>query len=87
MNSRISLSAAFAALLRAAGLLGVGFYRSIGTAFLGGSCRFEPSCSKYAEQALLLHKPLHAFNLIGRRLCKCRPGGPLGFDPVPESEI
>jgi len=63
----------------------VAAYRSIGTTHLGGSCRFEPSCSAYALEAIHIHKTHKAFWLITKRVCKCRPGGPYGYDPVPQS--
>lgn len=63
----------------------IGCYRTIGTTHLGGSCRFEPSCSEYALMALNKHHLLRAVLLIGKRVCKCRPGGAMGFDPVPDS--
>lgn len=62
-------------------------YRSIGTTFLGGNCRFEPSCSAYALEAIKIHHTHKAFWLITKRVCKCRPGGPFGYDPVPESGV
>ncbi|HEX4925924.1 MAG TPA: membrane protein insertion efficiency factor YidD [Bdellovibrionales bacterium] len=83
LNSKKPLSAAFEASARTAGLFLVGLYRSIGPAFLGGSCRFEPSCSHYAAEALNTHTFFKAVQLITFRLAKCRPGGPAGFDPVP----
>ena len=61
----------------------LGAYRTIGTTHLGGACRFEPSCSEYALESLKVHSSHKAIWLIGRRLCKCRPGGPYGYDPVP----
>ncbi|RYZ72002.1 MAG: membrane protein insertion efficiency factor YidD [Proteobacteria bacterium] len=67
-------------------LLLLGAYRTIGTTHLGGSCRFEPSCSEYALEAVRLHSPIKAIRLISIRVCKCRPGGPYGFDPVPTAQ-
>jgi len=49
-------------------------------------CRFEPSCTVYATEALS-RMPLHqAFFLIIRRLFRCRPFGGRGFDPLPEKK-
>jgi len=64
-------------------LLLIGAYRTIGTTYFGGQCRFEPSCSDYAMQAVRSHRPLSAVRLIVLRILKCRPGGNFGFDPVP----
>lgn len=58
-------------------------YRTVGTTHLGGSCRFEPSCSAYALDAIETHNSYKALWLITKRICKCRPGGPYGYDPVP----
>ena len=62
------------------------FYRACISPHFGGSCRFEPSCSKYAQQALIKQDLLSAIRLIFKRLLKCRPFGPQGFDPVPMRE-
>jgi putative membrane protein insertion efficiency factor len=64
-------------------LLLIFMYRAVGAIHLGGACRFEPSCSEYATQAVEIHPPLVAVRLIGIRICKCHPWGPWGFDPVP----
>ncbi len=61
----------------------IGLYRTIGTTFLGGSCRFEPSCSCYAAEAVRIHKPFKAIQLILCRLGRCHPWGNYGYDPVP----
>jgi len=60
-------------------------YRLVFSPILGGACRFHPSCSCYAEEALQKHQLRSAFKLIFIRLMSCRPGGRYGFDPVPES--
>ncbi|MBX3040312.1 MAG: membrane protein insertion efficiency factor YidD [Bdellovibrionaceae bacterium] len=58
-------------------------YRTLLTTHLGGSCRYIPSCSEYAVDAVRTHSPLTALNLIARRLLRCRPGSSGGYDPVP----
>ena len=50
---------------------------------LGNCCRFEPSCSNYAVGALQTHGFFKGAWLTARRLLRCRPFGPSGFDPVP----
>lgn len=47
-------------------------------------CRFEPSCSRYAYEAIDRHGALRGGWLTLRRLGRCRPGGGQGFDPVPD---
>jgi putative membrane protein insertion efficiency factor len=54
--------------------------------FLFGShaeCRFEPSCSVYALQALKLHGAVRGGWLAAKRICRCHPWGDCGHDPVP----
>ena len=62
-------------------------YRYTLSPMLPPSCRFEPSCSAYALEALALHGPLKGTWLAVRRLSRCHPitflGGSSGFDPVP----
>ncbi len=47
-------------------------------------CRFTPTCSHYAIEAVNRHGAWRGLPLSARRLGRCRPGGPCGFDPVPE---
>lgn len=65
-------------------LLFLGAYRTAFTQFFGGNCRFYPSCSQYAVECFNEHNALNASKLTIIRLCKCRPGGPHGWDPVPK---
>ncbi|MGB9151152.1 MAG: membrane protein insertion efficiency factor YidD [Burkholderiales bacterium] len=50
---------------------------------LGPSCRFTPTCSEYARDAVNTHGALKGTGLALRRLSRCRPGHPGGYDPVP----
>jgi uncharacterized protein len=47
-------------------------------------CRFTPTCSSFARDALLVHGNRRGLWLTVRRLARCRPFGPSGWDPVPE---
>jgi putative membrane protein insertion efficiency factor len=58
-------------------------YRVALSPLLGGFCRFEPSCSRYAEEALRRHGARRGLSLTVRRLLRCHPFRPGGFDPVP----
>ena len=50
---------------------------------LGGACRFTPSCSCYAIEALERHGAFRGSWLVVRRVLRCHPLGPAGYDPVP----
>jgi len=52
----------------------------------GSGCRFEPTCSQYALQALREHGPLYGSWLAIRRLSRCHPWGGCGYDPVPSRD-
>lgn len=58
-------------------------YRYFVAPLLPPACRFHPSCSAYAEQALQEHGALHGGWLTARRLCRCGPWHRGGYDPVP----
>ena len=58
-------------------------YRLFISPLLGNNCRFEPTCSSYALEALNTHGPIHGVFLIAKRLIRCHPWGGHGFDPVP----
>jgi putative membrane protein insertion efficiency factor len=59
-------------------------YRFFLSPWLGSNCRFTPTCSLYALQALERHGPAAGTYLAGRRLLRCHPGCAGGHDPVPE---
>ena len=61
-------------------------YRLTLAPFLGGNCKFYPSCSHYAEQAIKIHGPKRGALLAAKRLLRCRPFTKGGHDPVPEAE-
>ncbi|TNH15996.1 membrane protein insertion efficiency factor YidD [Halomonas sp. BL6] len=50
---------------------------------LGPRCRFWPSCSAYAIEALQVHGPIKGGWMAAKRIVKCHPGHPGGMDPVP----
>jgi putative membrane protein insertion efficiency factor len=50
---------------------------------LGAHCRFAPSCSEYAIDAVEQHGALKGFGLAARRILRCHPYHPGGYDPVP----
>jgi len=58
-------------------------YRALLSPLLGARCRFVPTCSAYAMEALEVHGPLYGSWLIVRRLVRCHPLCDGGFDPVP----
>jgi hypothetical protein len=57
-------------------------YRATLGRFMGGHCRFHPSCSQYALDALQKYGPWKATKLTARRIARCRPGGGSGYDPA-----
>lgn len=58
-------------------------YRWILSPFIGGQCRFYPTCSVYAREAIKLHGPWRGALLAAKRLGRCHPLHPGGNDPVP----
>ncbi|MEO0999277.1 MAG: membrane protein insertion efficiency factor YidD [Pseudomonadota bacterium] len=58
-------------------------YRLIGSPWVGRNCRFQPTCSAYALEALEKHGAFRGTLLMLRRISRCHPLGSSGFDPVP----
>ncbi len=59
------------------------FYRVALSPLLGPSCRFYPSCSCYAQEAIEHHGAARGSWLAAKRLARCHPWNPGGYDPVP----
>ncbi|MBL8611817.1 MAG: membrane protein insertion efficiency factor YidD [Myxococcales bacterium] len=55
--------------------------------FMGGRCRFHPSCSNYAIGCLEAHGAARGSLLSFQRLCKCHPFHPGGYDPPPPRKL
>lgn len=58
-------------------------YQLVPSRFLGGHCRFAPSCSEYGMEAVARHGALRGGLLAARRIGRCHPWGGSGYDPVP----
>ena len=61
-------------------------YRYLISPMLGPTCRFYPSCSCYAEEALQQHGVVRGTYLTARRLMRCHPWNEGGYDPVPQAD-
>ena len=64
-------------------ILLIKFYQYVVSPVLGPKCRFTPTCSQYAIEALKKHGLLKGSWLAVKRISRCRPGGGSGYDPVP----
>ena len=64
----------------------VRFYRAAISPWTPPSCRYTPTCSAYALDALERHGAARGGWLALRRVCRCHPWGGQGYDPVPEPE-
>lgn len=62
------------------------FYQGAISPLLGPSCRFQPTCSSYMIQAIEEWGPLKGLWLGIKRISKCHPWGPWGYDPIPRRE-
>ena len=68
-------------------LAAIGLYRISLSGWLGGQCRFYPSCSHYAEEAVRTHGAGRGTWLATRRVLRCNPFGAGGVDRVPEAPV
>ncbi len=86
MSLKLRWMSCWQALSKASLLFLIFFYRIFLSGLLGGSCRFQPSCSQYAVEVAKTHSFFGAIRLIFLRIVKCRPGGPFGYDPPPSNK-
>lgn len=64
-------------------ILPVKFYQGAISPHLPASCRYTPTCSQYAIEALRRYGPAKGLWLTVKRICRCHPWGGSGYDPVP----
>jgi putative membrane protein insertion efficiency factor len=70
--------------VRRLAILPIRLYQWTLSPLLPRSCRFTPSCSEYAADAVLAHGLWRGLRLAARRLMRCHPWGGHGYDPVPD---
>jgi uncharacterized protein len=62
-------------------------YKYVISPVLPAACRYNPTCSQYAVEALKIHGPFKGFFLSAWRILRCNPWGGHGYDPVPPKKI
>jgi uncharacterized protein len=67
-------------------VVAIRLYRLTLSGIVGGQCRFHPSCSVYAEQAIRVHGAVRGSALAAWRIARCSPLTRGGYDPVPPSK-
>ena len=67
-------------------IVAIRVYQWVISPVLGPNCRYQPTCSTYAAEAVARHGPLRGAWLALRRVATCHPWGGAGYDPVPGSE-
>lgn len=64
-------------------IMPIRFYQKFISPFTPPTCRFTPTCSQYAVEAIRKHGPIKGLYLAIRRILRCHPWGGSGYDPVP----
>ena len=62
-------------------------YKMAISPYMPGQCRFDPTCSAFAVEAIETRGVVRGFWLAIKRVVRCLPGGSRGYDPVPEKKI
>ena len=86
MKALEGIKGAFQAVLRFLGwllILPIRFYQKYISPLTPATCRFTPSCSHYAIEAIRKHGPIKGLALAVWRILRCNPWGGSGYDPVP----
>jgi hypothetical protein len=65
----------------------IGLYQTHVSPLKGRTCKYYPTCSEYARQAILIHGPLKGLLMASWRLLRCNPFSYGGYDPVPSAEV
>ncbi|MCC7199458.1 MAG: membrane protein insertion efficiency factor YidD [Gammaproteobacteria bacterium] len=86
MNAATAPGLRTSSALRAVAKAPIQFYRWFISPMLGPNCRFYPTCSAYALEAIERHGAMRGSWLSARRICRCHPWNPGGHDPVPGVE-
>jgi putative membrane protein insertion efficiency factor len=73
--------------MKSAALALIRFYRICLSPLLPSFCRFYPTCSVYAYEAIERYGAWRGTGMALRRVLRCRPGGGFGCDPVPEEQV
>jgi len=68
-------------------LVPIYFYKYAISPIIPAACRYTPTCSQYAVEALKIHGPFKGFILATWRILRCNPWGSHGFDPVPPKKV
>ena len=63
------------------------FYQKFLSPLCRGVCRYRPTCSQYAIEAIEIHGPIKGLWLGFKRICRCHPWGGCGYDPVPPKDL
>ncbi len=73
-------------IIRKLAIAPIRFYQMSISPMFPASCRYTPTCSQYAVEAIDRHGPLRGGWLAVKRICRCHPWGGYGYDPVPPPE-